>query len=276
MKNLLFVAKKPSGIVCNHFLSKLKRKFGLKKAGFSGTLDPFASGVLIVAFGSYTRLFRFFKKSPKIYKATIWLGANSKSLDNENIDKIDILREFPKEILDKTCDNLQGILEFIPPKFSAKKINGIRAYQKARNGENFELPKSKMEIFYAKIINYSHPFLSVEISLSEGGYVRSWAEIFAKNLNINATLCNLERLKEGNFIFENEKLLNPLDFLDLKENFYYGEKSDILLGKKLKIENFKEKSDGFYIIKNQNFITILSIKNGEVKYEINNFKIEEI
>lgn len=276
MKNLLFVAKKPSGIVCNHFLSKLKRKFGLKKAGFSGTLDPFASGVLIVAFGSYARLFRFFKKSPKIYKATIWLGANSKSLDNENIDKIDILREFPKEILDKTCDNLQGILEFIPPKFSAKKINGIRAYQKARNGENFELPKSKMEIFYAKIINYSHPFLSVEISLSEGGYVRSWAEIFAKNLNINATLCNLERLKEGNFIFENEKLLNPLDFLDLKENFYYGEKSDILLGKKLKIENFKEKSDGFYIIKNQFSITILSIKNGEVKYEINNFKIEEI
>lgn len=276
MKNLLFVAKKPSGIICNHFLSKLKRKFGLKKAGFSGTLDPFASGVLIVAFGSYTRLFRFFKKSPKIYKATIWLGTNSKSLDNENIDKIDILREFPKEILDKTCDNLQGILEFIPPKFSAKKINGIRAYQKARNGENFELPKSKMEIFYAKIINYSHPFLSVEISLSEGGYVRSWAEIFAKNLNINATLCNLERLKEGNFIFENEKLLNPLDFLDLKENFYYGEKSDILLGKKLKIENFKEKSDGFYIIKNQNFITILSIKNGEVKYEINNFQIEEI
>lgn len=276
MKNLLFVAKKPSGIICNHFLSKLKRKFGLKKAGFSGTLDPFASGVLIVAFGSYTRLFRFFKKSPKIYKATIWLGANSKSLDNENIDKIDILREFPKEILDKTCDNLQGILEFIPPKFSAKKINGIRAYQKARNGENFELPKSKMEIFYAKIINYSHPFLSVEISLSEGGYVRSWAEIFAKNLNINATLCNLERLKEGNFIFENEKLLNPLDFLDLKENFYYGEKSDILLGKKLKIENFKEKSDGFYIIKNQNFITILSLKNGEVKYEINNFQIEEI
>lgn len=276
MKNLLFVAKKPSGIICNHFLSKLKRKFGLKKAGFSGTLDPFASGVLIVAFGSYTRLFRFFKKSPKIYKATIWLGANSKSLDNENIDKIDILEEFPKEILDKTCDNLQEILEFIPPKFSAKKINGIRAYQKARNGENFELPKSKMEIFYAKIINYSHPFLSVEISLSEGGYVRSWAEIFAKNLNINATLCNLERLKEGNFIFENEKLLNPLDFLDLKENFYYGEKSDILLGKKLKIENFKEKSDGFYIIKNQNFITILSLKNGEVKYEINNFKIEEI
>lgn len=276
MKNLLFVAKKPSGIICNHFLSRLKRKFGLKKAGFSGTLDPFASGVLIVAFGSYTRLFRFFKKSPKIYKATIWLGANSKSLDNENIDKIDILEEFPKEILDKTCDNLQEILEFIPPKFSAKKINGIRAYQKARNGENFELPKSKMEIFYAKIINYSHPFLSVEISLSEGGYVRSWAEIFAKNLNINATLCNLERLKEGNFIFENEKLLNPLDFLDLKENFYCGEKNDILLGKKLKIENFKEKSDGFYIIKNQNFITILSLKNGEVKYEINNFKIEEI
>ncbi len=276
MKNAIFVAKKPSGIVCNHFLSKLKRKFGVKKAGFSGTLDPFASGVLIVAFGNYTRLFRVLKKSPKIYIATVWLGANCDSLDNENIDKIEVLSEFKKEKLDKICKNLTGEIEFIPPKFSAKKINGIRAYKLARNSENFELRKIKMQVFDAKILNYSHPFLSIEISLSEGGYVRSWAEIFAKKLGICATLCYLERLKEGNFVFENEKFLNPIEFLDLKENFYNGDFSDIYLGKKLQISNFVEKSDGIYILKNQNLITILKFQNGEIKYELNNFKIEEI
>ena len=86
--NAIFVANKPSGMSSNHFLGRLKKKYGVKKAGFSGTLDPFASGCLIVAFGSYTKFFRFLDKSPKVYEATIWLGASSPSMDNENISEI--------------------------------------------------------------------------------------------------------------------------------------------------------------------------------------------
>ena len=85
----LFVAFKPKEISSNAYLSQLKRKYGEKKAGFSGTLDPFASGALVVAFGAYTRLFRFLRKSPKIYRATIWLGAKSESGDNRNFVSID-------------------------------------------------------------------------------------------------------------------------------------------------------------------------------------------
>jgi len=86
--NRLFVAYKPSGISSNFFLSRLKRKYKNKKAGFTGTLDPFAKGVLIVGFGSHTKLFRFLNKTPKSYRATLWLGAHSDSLDTEMIDSV--------------------------------------------------------------------------------------------------------------------------------------------------------------------------------------------
>jgi len=82
MKNKLFVVNKPLHISSNFYLRKIKRKYKVKKAGFSGTLDPFACGCLIVAFGQYSKLFQFLKKTPKKYRATIWLEAISDSLDN--------------------------------------------------------------------------------------------------------------------------------------------------------------------------------------------------
>ncbi|NOR57845.1 MAG: tRNA pseudouridine(55) synthase TruB, partial [Sulfurimonas sp.] len=95
--NRLFVAYKPTGISSNFFLSQLKRKYQNKKAGFSGTLDPFAKGVLLIGFGSHTKLFRFLDKTPKSYRATLWLGAASDSLDTELIENVEILQEFSKE-----------------------------------------------------------------------------------------------------------------------------------------------------------------------------------
>ena len=86
--NRLFVAYKPSFVSSNRFLSSVKKRYKVKKAGFSGTLDPFAKGVLIVAFGQYTKLFRYLKKSPKRYRATLWIGAKSPTLDIEKVTRI--------------------------------------------------------------------------------------------------------------------------------------------------------------------------------------------
>ena len=133
--NAIFVANKPAGMSSNHFLGRLKRKYGVKKAGFSGTLDPFASGCLIVAFGSYTKFFRFLDKSPKVYEATIWLGASSPSMDNENITEISNVKELNLEKLEAIRAELTGKISYIPPKFSAKHVNGTRAYKLARSGE---------------------------------------------------------------------------------------------------------------------------------------------
>ena len=126
--NRLFVAYKPTGIGSNNFLYSLKRKYEDKKAGFTGTLDPFAKGVLIVGFGSHTKLFRFLNKTPKRYRATLWLGARSDSLDSEMIENVDIVEEFSKDRILEIVKSLEGELEYEPPIFSAKRINGKRAY----------------------------------------------------------------------------------------------------------------------------------------------------
>ncbi|OCR85586.1 tRNA pseudouridine(55) synthase TruB [Campylobacter fetus] len=267
--NRLFVANKPSGISSNHFLSRLKRKYGVKKAGFSGTLDPFASGALIVAFGNYTKLFNYLAKTPKTYVATLWLGANSQSLDNENIENICELKPFAMDSINIIMKDLQGKITYTPPKFSAKKIDGKRAYELARNGEEFEMKSSIMEIFNVKLIHYSHPFLSFEISLSEGAYVRSWANLFAKKLGVDGTLSALKRVSEGKFKFENEKALNPLEFLNLEKNNYLGNENNIKDGKKLDINEFQIKIDGTYYLTFDDFFSIIKIENGAVSYCLN-------
>lgn len=267
--NRLFVANKPINISSNRFLGQLKKKYKVKNAGFSGTLDPFASGCLIIAFGAYTKLFNYINQAPKCYEATIWLGAKSASLDNENIEKISILEPFLLEDLQNFTNQLIGEIEFTPPKYSAKHINGARAYDLARKSIDFELKTQKMQVFSAQILNYSHPFLTISLKLSQGGYARSWAELLAKKLNCDATLSALKRISEGDFFYENEKALNPLDFLKLNKNEYLGDESDIALGKKLKIQNFKEQKNGLYLIAFDDFFSIIEIFNGEVKYKLN-------
>ena len=254
----------------NFYLKKIKRKYKTKKAGFSGTLDPFASGCLIVAFGQYAKLFRFLRKTPKSYKATIWIGAKSNSLDIENIYQINnIEKTFKNSDIELELNKLIGKLEYLPPKYSAKKINGERAYNLARGGVNFEMKKIISEVFNIKFINYCHPFITFEITVSEGAYIRSIAQILLNNLNSYGTLSSLTRVNEGKFIFENEKELNPLKYLDLPVNNYTGSKEWFELGKKLNINFFENCEDGNYLIIFDTFFAIIEIKKMEAKYLLN-------
>ena len=132
--NKLLVVNKPIFMSSNFYLNRIKRKYKNKKAGFSGTLDPFAKGCLIVAFGQYAKLFKYLSKTPKTYKAVIWLGVESESFDIEQIKRIELVNEINKEKILNELNLLKGEIEYIPPKFSAKKIDGKRAYELARNG----------------------------------------------------------------------------------------------------------------------------------------------
>ncbi|TKX32042.1 tRNA pseudouridine(55) synthase TruB [Campylobacter estrildidarum] len=270
--NRIFVAFKPAEISSNHFLNQLKKKYNTKKAGYSGTLDPFAKGVLIVAFGQYTKLFQFLKKTPKIYRATLWFGAKSLSLDNKNIQEINILNTFSLEFLEQIKNELLGSISYTPPQFSAKKINGQRAYMFAKKGENVKLKSCIMEIFSCKILHYNHPFLKLELSVSEGAYIRSYCELFAKKLGINATLSSLERIKEGKFVYNNEKKLNVLEYLDLKPNFIW-DLSKLENGSKLNLDDLKYQDSGNYYIENEKYFSIINIKENKVKYLLN--KVEK-
>jgi tRNA pseudouridine55 synthase len=267
--NKLIVVNKPIFYSSNFYLTKIKKKYKNKKAGFSGTLDPFAKGCLIVAFGQYSKLFKYFSKTPKTYKAVIWLGTQSESFDIEQIIDIELVQKVSTEKIKDEMNILKGDLEYIPPKFSAKKINGKRAYELARNGEKVELNKSTMHIYDTKFISYRHPFITFETSVSEGSYIRSYAQILLEKLDRVGTLSYLERLNEGKFFFDNEKDLNPLDYIDLPINKYFGITDWLDTGKKISIDYLENKEDGKYLIILEKFFSIIEIENGEVRYLLN-------
>ena len=272
--NRLFVANKPENISSNNFLRDIKRKYNVKKAGYSGTLDPFAEGVRIIAFGQYTKLFNYLKKSPKLYRAVLQLGAYSPTLDSEKIVRVEKIKRIDISILKDTINSLKGEVEYLPPKYSAKSIDGQRAYKLAREGKEFELKKIKSFIFDIKLLSYEHPFVSFEVSISEGGYVRSIANMISKSLQTTGALTKLQRLKEGEFVYNNEKELNPLEYIDTKPNEYLGNYDDITLGKKLDINLFKIKDDGKYHLRNGKYLTIIEIANLKVSYKLNRIRMQ--
>ena len=247
----------------------VKHKYGTKKVGFSGTLDPFATGCLIVATGQYTKLFQYLKKTPKKYKATLWLGANSPSLDIEQIDSIKDIKPFELSKIEDTLSSLKGTLTYYPPKYSAKKVNGKRAYELARDGKDVELKKITSTIYDINLINYNHPFVHFEAEVSEGTYIRSLGAIIADKLQIDATLSSLHRINEGAFYFEDEKALNPFEHLKIPTNSYFGDDEYLELGKKLYIDYFDTKDDGVYLVETTNFYSIIEIKDNIISYKLN-------
>ena len=272
--NRLFVAYKPTGISSNRFLGQLKRKYNVKKAGFSGTLDPFAKGVLIIAFGQYTKLFRFLTKKRKSYRATLWIGASSPTLDIEKVENVQEIMPFAPDSLEIIANSMKGEIEYLPPKYCAKKVDGKRAYALARENKDFELNKIKSTIYDFKILHYMHPFLTFEITISEGGYIRSMGDIIAHKFGFDGCLSSLERLSEGDFVYENEKELNPLDFIAMEENEYLGDIEDIRLGRKVYKENFKLKDDGLYKIIQDDEVSVVEITEEQrVEYILNGIKL---
>jgi tRNA pseudouridine55 synthase len=254
----------------------VKRKYGTKKVGFSGTLDPFATGCLIVATGQYTKLFQYLNKTPKSYKATLWLGANSPSLDIEKIDSIKDVESFDVQIIKDTLASLQGKLTYYPPKFCAKKINGKRAYELARAGEEVVLKTITSTIYDIKLLNYNHPFVHFEAKVSEGTYIRSLGALIADKLGVDGTLSSLHRVHEGQFYYDNEKALDPFTHLALPSNVYTGDEEFMELGKKLGVEYFEVQKEGVYLIETSQFFSIIEIIDGTVKYRFNRIpKFEE-
>jgi len=267
--NSLFVVNKPIFRSSNGYMGYVKRKYNTKKVGFSGTLDPFATGCLIVATGQYPKLFQYLKKTPKAYAATLWLGANSESLDIENVDSVKIINKLNIENIKEALNSLKGVLTYYPPKYSAKKINGKRAYDLARAGEEVKLKEIKSTIYDIKFINYSHPFVHFEATVSEGTYIRSLGAMLADKLEVDATLSSLKRLNEGAFYFDNEKALDPLKYLKIPQNIYTGDDEYMELGKKLYLDYFESKEDGEYWVETENFFSVIEILNGEIKYKLN-------
>ncbi|WP_456458340.1 tRNA pseudouridine(55) synthase TruB [Nitratifractor sp.] len=267
--NRLFVVDKPIFVSSNRYMNVIKRKYGTKKVGFSGTLDPFATGCLIVATGQYTKLFQYLDKTPKTYRATLWLGAESASLDLENILAIRDVPKVDETKLRRILTSLEGELEYLPPKYSAKKIDGERAYRRMRNGEEITLNYVRSKIYELRLLHYRHPFITFEATVSEGTYIRSLGAMIAEALELPGTLSALRRLREGKFRIGNEESLDPLNYLALPKNRYFKEPRWLELGKKLQPRFFEKQENGLYVVETEEFFSILEFKDEEIKYRLN-------
>ena len=130
-----------------------------------------------------------------------------------------------------------------------------------------------MEIYESEILNYSHPFLTLRLSVSEGSYIRSYAEIFGQKVGYNVTLSSLKRVSEGKFSYENEKFLNICNFLNIEQNTYFGDINNILDGKKLKINDFETQTQGIYLLNYDKFMSVIQIMDDTINYTLN--KVEK-
>ncbi len=181
----------------------LKNKFGRKiKVGHTGTLDPFATGLLILLSGKMTKKSDEFLKKDKIYEATLKLGYTSTTGDPEgeitkSTNQSDL---YPRLVdIEFALNSFIGQITQTPPKFSAIKINGQRAYRLARKGQDFEIPSRKIEIYSIELLNYSYPELKIRVHCSSGTYIRTLAEDIGKALNTGAYLTTLRRTKIGEY-----------------------------------------------------------------------------
>lgn len=265
----MFVVDKPVNITSNRYMGQIKRKYGTKKVGFSGTLDPFASGCLIVATGQYTKLFRYLNKTPKVYRATLWLGADSPTLDLEKITSIVETAPFDAAVIREVLTHFVGEITYYPPKYSAKKTNGKRAYALMREGKDPALKTITSTIHSLDLLLYNHPFVHFEATVSEGTYIRSLGAMIADHLGVDGVLSSLRRIREGAFAYADEKPIDPFVHLSIPHNTYTGDPAWLEQGKKLSLRYFTNQNDGEYLIETEHFFAIISIENGDVSYRLN-------
>ena len=203
---------KPKGITSSAVVGKIRKKFNIKKIGHMGTLDPMAEGILPLAVGKATRMFDYFLNKTKSYLATFEFGYETDSLDATG-SIVDECNEIPTKSSLETAiqDKFIGKIKQIPPAFSAKHVNGVRAYDLARNGQIVELEPADVEIFDYKLVNQicenKFEFL---ICCSSGTYIRSLARDLAKETNSLATMIKLVRIEQGVFNLESSKSLDEI------------------------------------------------------------------
>jgi tRNA pseudouridine55 synthase len=197
MEEIIFVDK-PAGITSFGAVARVRRVLSQRegkkvKVGHTGTLDPFATGLLILMAGKATKKAMEFTKLDKVYEATVRLGATSTTGDPEGEiaetgAKIPTLEEIQAII-----PRFTGKIKQRPPIFSAIKIDGQRAYNLARKGKEVEMPEREVEIFSLDILGYEAPILKIRTHVSSGTYIRSLAEDMGKALGCGAYLTELRR-----------------------------------------------------------------------------------
>jgi len=224
----LLLIDKPAGMTSHDVVDRVRRIFKTRRVGHAGTLDPFATGLLIVGVGAATKELSKYVGLDKTYVATARLGATSTTGDPEGIitEKIEVgsLKlgvngarmptsnfQLPtSQMIESALDKFRGGYEQTAPAFSAKKVHGKKLYELARRGklEGVELPKKRVSIYKIQYTKYTFPFLTFEVSCSSGTYIRALAQDIGEALGCGAYLTELRRTKIGEFDIKDAKMLD--------------------------------------------------------------------
>lgn len=212
MENGFLLVNKEQGKTSFETLFPVKKYFNTNHVGHAGTLDKFASGVLIALVGKYTKLASYFMSLDKEYVAEFRFGLETDTLDPNGriVDKTDYIPNL-EDISLKLKDFIGEIYQS-PPRFSSIHINGSRAYKLALNGKFFEIKKRRVNVYNIQILSYdfNSSLLSLKISCSKGTYIRSIARDLAYSLNSCAYVSSLKRIKVGMFRLEESTLWTNL------------------------------------------------------------------
>lgn len=184
-------------------LNKIKWRFGLKKAGYCGTLDPMATGVIVIAANAATKLISLVTDGTKKYEGTMQFGLTSASYDSET--EITIVAENPfvsQEQLDTTIPQFSGVISQIPPIYSAIKIDGKRAYALARKGKSIDMPSRQVSVFDIALKSETQSEASFKVHCSKGTYIRSLVHDIGQQLSFGAVMTSLTRTAVAAFTLE--------------------------------------------------------------------------
>lgn len=276
----IIAINKPKDWTSFDVVNKIKYKLKPLKIGHLGTLDPMATGVLLVTVGKATKLFDLMQEKVKTYIAEFEFGYETDTLDatgakTRETTVIPTLNE-----IESVINNFIGKISQIPPKYSAKSINGVRAYELARNNVEFEIKPKQVEIYEINILAFEENVLKLEIKCGSGTYIRSIGRDLAYSLNTLATMTSLIRTQVGSVNLNQtipiskettteklqQSIIDVSKLLQFKELHLSDEfNKKILNGQTVQIE----REDGNYCLINDNSVSaIVKIENNKAKMSI--------
>lgn len=195
---------KPAGATSRDIVNQVQRAFpGKLKAGHAGTLDPLATGVLVVAVGPATKLIQYVQHLPKTYIGSFRLGLQSDTEDiSGNVVPVVGAARIEESDFENTLENFIGTIQQTPPQFSAVKVDGQRAYKAARRGQKVDIKSRPAKVHSIRLLEFDYPNCQIEIVCGKGTYVRTLGRDIAKSLNSDAVMTDLERTAIGEFLIK--------------------------------------------------------------------------
>lgn len=208
---MFYLINKPTGITSHDVIYKMRKALNIKRIGHAGTLDPLASGLMIVATGTDTKLLEYVVGLDKTYRCTAKLGATSSTYDSEGkITVFPNIQTPTAKDIKRVTQEFSGDIEQTPPQHSAVKIQGKKAYEYAREGQTIKIPSRLVSIYSIDIIDFTYPTLTIDTHVSSGTYIRSLVHDIGQRLNCGGYITALQRTSIGPC-----KLADAIDLADL-------------------------------------------------------------